>query len=94
MLLESGSLVAPGGWPHLVARSTSTRAMGLGSFDKPLLARSVVYLAQRATPDRLPEPRGEPNQVSARDPVLEPLHSLADFCYSRSPQVIARIGSQ
>ena len=95
VLLESGSLVSPGWLSHLTSALEADPRNGLAG-----PSTNICWNAQRLYPNSrgaLEDIARTAKEAELRfgDEVrtLEPLHSLADFCYAVRREVIERIGA-
>ena len=94
VLLENGALVGPGWLTHLLAALDANPRNGLAG---PSTNRSWneqgVYPQSGASPDEVTRTSQEAAlRFGSEARTLEPLHSLADFCYVVQRQVIETVG--
>lgn len=104
VLLESGSLVGPRWLDHLVAALYSSSLHGLAgpstnnSWNEQCVqrypfSRSVVLAQARTRADVDAIAQAVEKHFGSEYRSLEPLHSLADFCYAARREVVEAIGA-
>jgi len=94
VLLESGSLVGPGWLDHLVYALNAQARNGLaGPTTNYAWNEQCVYFGSGGEPDEIAR-TADAARLRFADEVrtLEPLYSLADFCYAVRREVIADLG--
>lgn len=95
VLLESGSVVAPGWLDHLLAALEADARNGLaGPSTNDAWNAQCVWPNSGGTLEAVARRGQQTAQRFGRETqTLEPLHSLADFCYAVRREVISEIGA-
>ena len=95
VLLESGSQVGPGWLEHLLAALESDPRNGLaGPTTNLCWNEQGAYPNARGLPEQIERATREAaSRFRAETRTLEPLHSLADFCYAVRREVVEAVGA-